>query len=218
MLTARVRPSFLHVVASTLVLGVASLLVVAGLAPPAAAHDTLIESAPADGETLDESPSQIELTFSNELLDGDRAIAVTDSAGTTVAEGQPELNGQRAILALDPLEDGEYTVTWSVVSSDGHRIEGDYGFTVASGGAAEPEDEGNGTAGADGAGADDAMPESTQSPDEANAPADGSTGGEQQDDEQSGSPLNMPTWVAVVLAVAILAGIVATIVRLTRRR
>lgn len=101
-------------------------------ATPAAAHDAIISSDPADGTELTSSPAQITLTFNNDLSTLGGQIVVADAAGTPVASGEPAVAGPTAVLALtDPLANGAYTVTWRAVSSDSHPIEGTFAFTVA---------------------------------------------------------------------------------------
>ncbi|GAA4427145.1 hypothetical protein GCM10023169_26750 [Georgenia halophila] len=203
---ARARSLFLT--SLVMVATVLASLVMVATAPRAAAHDVLLEASPADGETLTEAPDQVTLTFSNELIDSNRAIVVTDSSGQTVAEGAPALDGATATLEVpEPLADGDYTVTWSVVSSDGHRVEGEYPFTVAA-------DDGEEATSASGSTTTAGVPESTATPDEAGT--SGELAGE--DSEATGPPLDLPPWAAIAVGLAILAGLVMAIVRLVRSR
>lgn len=107
----------------------------AGPASPAAAHDGLVSSTPSGGETVPEAPSAVMLTFSGEILAGSPAavvIEVTDPAGTVVSEGDSAVDGVTVTQQLSPdLIAGDYTVTWRVVSSDGHPISSDYHFFIA---------------------------------------------------------------------------------------
>ncbi|MFC7403620.1 copper resistance CopC family protein [Georgenia alba] len=171
-------------------------------APGAAAHDVLTGSSPAEGETLSESPSEVALTFSNELLDGNNVVEVSPSGGEPVVEGAPSLDGDTATLELpEALDGGEYTVTWSVVSSDGHRVEGEYAFTVEAG-AGEATTVPGGT-------------ETTGEPDQAGTPVPTADSAEEERDR---NPVDMPAWAAIAVAIAIAVGLVAMIVRLMRRR
>lgn len=107
-------------------------------AAPASAHDRMLSSDPADGSQLATPPTAITLTFNTEPLPVEPQVVVSDSAGTVVTQGAPTIEGSTATLALDPavaLGGDTYTVAWRVVSSDGHPIEGTFGFTVA----AQPE-------------------------------------------------------------------------------
>ncbi len=107
-------------------------------ATPAAAHDQLISSTPADGGTLTELPTQIVLEFNNELIDAAPALLIRDAANTTIHRATPEVDGRFATTAFPELGDGSYRIAWSVVSSDGHRIEGSMPFEMATGRAAAP--------------------------------------------------------------------------------
>ncbi|MFD4991029.1 copper resistance protein CopC [Cellulosimicrobium cellulans] len=107
-------------------------------AAPASAHDRMLSSDPADGAQLATPPTAITLTFNTEPLPVEPQVVVSDSAGTVVTQGAPTIEGSTATLALDPavaLGGDTYTVSWRVVSSDGHPIEGTFAFTVA----AQPE-------------------------------------------------------------------------------
>ncbi|NLF04903.1 MAG: copper resistance protein CopC [Actinomycetales bacterium] len=127
------RSRLLTVLAGTaLALGVA--------AAPAAAHDTLLASDPADGAVLGEPPTAITLEFSGELLDLNPALELTTSDGTPVEVGEAHLDGPTAswtITEPESLAAGDYEVVWAVTSSDGHPIDGTFAFTVE--GAAAPE-------------------------------------------------------------------------------
>ncbi|MFB8385962.1 copper resistance protein CopC [Microbacterium sp. NPDC055910] len=117
----------------------AVLLVAASalIASPAAAHDRLIGSDPAAGATVDESPAQLTLTFSGVISPdaGASEVQVTDAAGTQLA-GDPVAADNTLTVPLVAQGEGAVTVLWKVVSSDGHPISGEYGFTVT---AAAPE-------------------------------------------------------------------------------
>ncbi|HMO11449.1 MAG TPA: copper resistance protein CopC [Actinotalea sp.] len=107
-----------------------ALTVAVIVAAPALAHDELVETEPADGAVLESAPGSVDLTFSAEVLDISPTVVITGPAGpvdtvTTVA-------GTSVTAALQtPLPPGSYAVAWRVVSSDGHPIQGGFGFTVA---------------------------------------------------------------------------------------
>lgn len=98
---------------------------------PALAHDSIIGSDPADGAELTAGPAQVALTFTDEIQAVGSQVVVADAAGTQVAAGAPVVVGTGATLPLPALGDGAYTVTWRVVSSDGHPIDGTFTFSVA---------------------------------------------------------------------------------------
>ncbi|WP_197522230.1 copper resistance CopC family protein [Occultella aeris] len=100
-------------------------------ASAAQAHDVLLSSAPADGETLSAAPTEVRLAFNNDILDLNAAIVLTDAEGTVLTEEAPVVDGTEVALPLpDGVPAGVWTVTWRVVSSDGHPISGAYEFTV----------------------------------------------------------------------------------------
>lgn len=98
---------------------------------PASAHDSIVGSDPADGAELTASPAQITLTFSEEIQPVGGQVLLVDSAGTQVAAGAPSVDGVTAALVVPALANDTYSVTWRVVSSDGHPIDGTFGFSVA---------------------------------------------------------------------------------------
>ncbi|MEV7225612.1 copper resistance CopC family protein [Polymorphospora sp. NPDC051019] len=116
-------------------LAATALAVIATAALPAApawAHNQLTTAEPAPQSTLDTSPEQVVLEFVEPLNPRYTAIVVTDAAGMTVSDGQPEITGNRgAVTFAAPLAGGAYTVAYRVVSLDGHPVQGSYPFTVA---------------------------------------------------------------------------------------
>lgn len=109
-------------------------------AAPAQAHDELVSADPPANATLTEAPTELTLTYSANLMDiesGNR-VRVTDSAGNLLVEGAGDAKVKgttvtQTINVKDPKADETYTVTWRVVSSDGHPIQGTYTFTVGAG-------------------------------------------------------------------------------------
>lgn len=129
-LAPRTRLTMTRAAQSVLAMLVALVALVT--APSAQAHDTLIDASPGQGAAVEDVPTEVVLTFSAEILDLPTTIVVTASDGTTVAQGSPTVDGQAVRLALPPdLPNDDYEVTWSVVSSDGHRTENSYTFTLA---------------------------------------------------------------------------------------
>ncbi|PYF96358.1 hypothetical protein SAMN05216184_11918 [Georgenia satyanarayanai] len=180
------------------------------LATSAAAHDTIIDAEPAQDAVLDTAPSQIVLTYSAEVLDLPSAIMVTDANGEVVAEGEPTIQGQSVVLDLpSALENGAYEVLWSVISSDGHRTEDTYNFTVA---ASEAAGDAQTTAPAE----PTSEPPSTEPTTEASTPAPAASPDADAVDADApggGLPIGI---VLVPIAVLVLAVIAALVYR--RRR
>lgn len=117
-------------------LAIALVVVLAGLvgvpAGPAWAHVQLLSSTPAAGSTVEQAPHQIVLEFTDDLLDLSQDVIVTTPTGDRLTGLDVSVAGPRAIAALpDGLGPGAYTVTWRVVSRDGHPIEGRFAFSIA---------------------------------------------------------------------------------------
>ncbi len=121
--------------ARTIAAATAALLLVTGgllAAAPASAHDELVSTDPAADSTVEALPPQLTLTFSGELASdaGATELQVTDAAGESLGDGDPVVEGTSVTQALAGAASGPITVLWKVVSSDGHPISGQYGFTV----------------------------------------------------------------------------------------
>ena len=177
------------------------------LGAPAQAHDTLLESDPADGATLETSPEAITLTFSADVLEVSPLVRITDESGEQLAEITPSVDGPVATAALEePLPAGTSTVQWRVVSSDGHPIEGTFEVTVEQDAAAEETTE---------------APAEESSPAEESAPAGTTTPAEEDEqataeaaEDESGSSM---TPLLIVLGVAVVGAVVAVLLIMRRR-
>ena len=200
------RPAALAAVFAALL---AALLL---LGAPAQAHDTLLESDPADGATLETSPEAITLTYSADILDVSPLVRITDEDGEQLAEITPSIDGPVATAALEePLPAGESTIQWRVVSSDGHPIEGTFTVTVEQDAAEEPADE---EAPAASDGGEDSAAQDAASDDAASDAADDSAAEASAAEEDSGSSL---TPILVVLGVVVVGAVVAVVVIVRRR-
>ncbi|GAA2547439.1 hypothetical protein HD598_001942 [Neomicrococcus aestuarii] len=101
-------------------------IAVAGMvmAPGAFAHDQMVGSDPATGATVKASPTALVLMYSAELKNIGTTVVLTDSDGNKY-DAAATVSGQNLTVGVrDTLSDGEYTLEWRVVSSDGHPIEG----------------------------------------------------------------------------------------------
>ena len=198
---ASVRPAALAALFAALL---AALL---ALGAPAQAHDTLLESDPADGATLETSPEAITLTFSADILEVSPLVRITDENGEQLAEITPSIDGPVATATLEePLPAGTSTVQWRVVSSDGHPIEGTFGVTVEQDAAAEETTE---------APAEESTPAEESAPAETTAPAEeGEQATAEAAEEESGSSM---TPLLIVLGVAVVGAVVAVLLIMRRR-
>ena len=109
----------------------AAALAVFTTGAPALAHNSLTKAVPAKNATLTRSPDAIELSFLQAVDAKQLTIEVADAKGAAVAAGKPVAKGKVGSLALtSPLTGGTYTVTYRVVSTDGHPVKGSYKFTL----------------------------------------------------------------------------------------
>jgi copper transport protein len=98
-------------------------------------HASLAGSSPGNKEVLSQSPGHIHLTFSGKLQSETalHTLQLQAPDGEDIPlKGMHLMNDSRVIMATVPaLENGNYTVTYRVVSIDGHPISGQYTFEVA---------------------------------------------------------------------------------------
>ncbi|MES9537025.1 MULTISPECIES: copper resistance CopC family protein [unclassified Actinomadura] len=111
--------------------------VLATTAVPASAHTALASASPAKGSAV-APPSQIVLTYTDPVRLP--RVVVTDASRKQYQAGSAQAVDNKVTQAVNgKLPNGEYTVGWRVVASDGHPVEGTYTFTVrGSTGAAQP--------------------------------------------------------------------------------
>lgn len=114
---------------------VLTLLVLSGLTisvGPALAHDVLDSSNPAAGSTLTALPQQIVLTFEEPPDASGSSITVVDTAGKHMEVGAAAVHGATVSVDLaQQMPNGTYTVSWRVISDDGHPVSGTFPFTMA---------------------------------------------------------------------------------------
>ncbi|MFT4181825.1 MAG: copper homeostasis periplasmic binding protein CopC [Rhizobium sp.] len=104
------------------------------LAGQALAHAHLKFATPAADGTVKQSPSELDLTFSEGLNLKFSGVAITGPDKAVVKTGDAMLmNGDSTLMipVTGKLTPGKYTVEWHVLSTDGHKTNGSYSFTVA---------------------------------------------------------------------------------------
>ena len=199
----------MHRVGPLLVGVLVALLSVLALAAPAQAHDYLVSSTPESGATVSDSPPQVSLEFNTSIGQQFAQVAVVGPDGTTYQDGTPLVDGPSVTQAVTALPAGiEVTVSYRVVSSDGHPIGGTVPFTIAAGTA-------------DGASADEPEAEPTTEP-AASAEAESQP---EPSAEAATTPTALtseadsdgtPTWVLVAGATAV-AAVIGVGIAVTRR-
>lgn len=96
----------------------------------AGAHAHLEKSIPADGSVITTSPSSIVLSFSEAA----RLTALSLQRGDEPKQNLkplPTSAAQQISVPLPSLKPGAYSITWRVLSDDGHLMSGTLHFTLA---------------------------------------------------------------------------------------
>lgn len=100
-------------------------------------HTELKESDPAEDAVLFESPSRVALTYTTDVQLALSTVEVRASAPDAAPVPAGKLaylaDDRRDVLVLplgEPLGGGGHTVSWTTAGPDGHKLSGDYGFTV----------------------------------------------------------------------------------------
>ena len=101
---------------------------------PAFAHAHLIQATPADKAVVASAPTQLLLKFSESLQLKFTGVIVTGPDKKTVKLGGESVDPKTDTILTVPLEGtlaaGVYTVAWHALSTDGHKTQGTYTFTV----------------------------------------------------------------------------------------
>jgi copper resistance protein C len=130
------RSSFSRPLAAGLLsLGVLSAVLLQ--ATPATAHSELLETSPASGAVLDAVPREVQLTFGEDVQSQGSGIVVKGPSGQRYDDATTftvDRNVASVELRTDDgsYGDGQYTVSYRVVSADGHIVSGSYGFRLKS--------------------------------------------------------------------------------------
>ena len=99
----------------------------------ASGHSQLVSSDPADGSVLSAPPTQLVLTFNEELLKEAVDVAIANGAGDVVSGDVATVVGAIATIPWPAdLPPDNYSVSYRVVSGDGHPITGSIGFSYTS--------------------------------------------------------------------------------------
>jgi methionine-rich copper-binding protein CopC len=183
-----------------------AVLAVAGPAAPAFAHNTVIAEGPAAESTVAEQPGEVWIETNDVLLDieGGTALDVVGPDGRHYATACPTVDGAIASASAELGPAGEYTVSYRIVSADGHPITGEHTFEWAPADG-EPTAQGAADAACAASGSGDA------------ASGDGDAAGGADDADASGSAGSGDFLFLAIAAVAVIgAGLAAY--ALTRRR
>ncbi|MFZ4893561.1 copper resistance CopC family protein [Plantibacter sp. Mn2098] len=136
--TQRFRTAVVAMAAALIAVPVVAGIVVGGVAAPASAHNTILSTTPEKDSTVTEQPGQIVITTNDNLLDLGEAgnanqIQVSGPGTEKLYYGTAcaAVNGPALVMPVQFGQPGVYTVTWQLVSTDGHPLSGSYTFTWA---------------------------------------------------------------------------------------
>ena len=112
----------------------AAVLITFLLPASVAAHAALDVPTPADGTTVQGTPTEVAGTFTQDLETDGSSIQLRSAAGDVLATGAVDpVDARRMVItALPELEPGDYEVRWATLSAEDGELERDtWTFTVA---------------------------------------------------------------------------------------
>ena len=123
------------------VAAIAAVAVLA-VAAPAGAHNYLVSSTPSSGDTLTALPARFSVTTNGILPNLNKngsgfALLVRDKAGLYYGDGCVTVAGAGISVPAVIGKPGAYTVTWQVISTDGHIVSDSFPFMWAPSGVAK---------------------------------------------------------------------------------
>ncbi|MEH7414895.1 copper resistance protein CopC [Neobacillus drentensis] len=95
----------------------------------ASAHTELTNSYPAEHQVIKEELEEVVLTYEGKIESLSTMKLVKDGQGIPLASVTPKENQLIGTLP-NPLENGTYTIQWSIAGEDGHPITGEVPFSV----------------------------------------------------------------------------------------
>ena len=117
-----------------LVIGAVVLLVaVLGVIPAAQAHDYLVGSTPKLNSTVTTAPKKVSLAFNDIVLTrpAPPQVSVRGPNGRYYETGCATVSDTTVVIPVALGGAGKYTVTWRIVSADGHPVSDSISFTYA---------------------------------------------------------------------------------------
>jgi methionine-rich copper-binding protein CopC len=97
------------------------------------AHAHLVRATPSAGGTIQAAPTEVLLRFSEKLESVFTLVVVRDSAGKQVDKADTQVDkADRFVtrVSLQPLTPGTYKVEWRALSTDTHKVNGNFTFVV----------------------------------------------------------------------------------------
>ena len=94
------------------------------------AHAKLIEASPANGAVVNESPASITLSFNEDVQLLKVTLIGTDNKPVDTGFEASAASQTSFVVALPELAKDVYTVNWTIMGDDGHKVEEHYTFSV----------------------------------------------------------------------------------------
>lgn len=107
-----------------------------GAFPTVFGHNAVLSTTPQAGDTVSDSPLEVHVYTSDELLDlagtgAGFAIVVQDDAGNYYGDGCVTIAERDMFTTVDLGGAGVYEVTYQFVSADGHSLSDSFEFTFS---------------------------------------------------------------------------------------
>lgn len=114
-----------------LIAAVAFVSAVFGVIPAAQAHDYLVGSTPKPNSTITTAPQQVSLEFNDIVLSrpAPPQLTVKGPDGRYYEAGCGTVTDRTVVVPVALGGAGKYTVTWRIVSADGHPVSDSLSFT-----------------------------------------------------------------------------------------
>ena len=115
-----------------LAVGLVALFI--GPLPSVFGHNAVLDTTPQAGDTVTESPLEVHVYTSDELLDlagtgAGFALVIQDDAGNYYGDGCVTIAERDLFTSVELGEAGVYQVTYQFVSADGHSLSDGFEFT-----------------------------------------------------------------------------------------
>ena len=110
---------------------IAALATVVATTAIVSAHMAYSRSLPEKDATISESPSEVQIWFTQNPEPAISQLSLEGSSGE-IALGDTAVGAEKSIVAAVPttLGPGSYTVKWRSAGDDGHVQRGEFGFTI----------------------------------------------------------------------------------------
>src|SRR5690606_35417606 len=110
-----------------------------GYAQPASAHAILVKAVPEPNTSVAELPEQIVLSFNERLESELFYIRMYDENGRLAVNEKAVISEDQKTVSLKvpDLGEGRFTVSYHVISADGHPVEGAYVLVAGEGSSGE---------------------------------------------------------------------------------